>query len=43
MSRELGIFAADAPGGRALLSMVYAEFGCERPTTARKNDLYATF
>ena len=43
MSRELGIFAADAPGCRALLSMVYEEFGCERAATPRKDDLYATF
>ena len=43
MSGEVGIFAADAPGGRALLSMVYEEFGCERAATPRKNGLYAAF
>jgi hypothetical protein len=43
MSGEVGIFAADAPGGRALLSMVYEEFGCERAETPRKNGLYAAF
>ena len=42
-SGEVGIFAADAPGCRALLSMVYEEFGCERAATPRKDDLYATF